>query len=337
MKTGRRKTGDGRRKDGGFSSPFFRLPSARSPVSGLVKLLTLLLIPALATAQTVYIYTDEDGVTHFTDRKPATEQEVKVQRAIAEPQGVLDIRQLGPEDDPRWVFHNRVQGPIAVRVSFSDSENVVTYPDLPEVFVLPASAERELLTIGPLDERRSWRYRLQTETVLGDPGARHAPDRAYRPPFAPGESFVIGQAFGGEFSHSEPASYHAVDISMPIGTPIHAAREGVVMDQARWFHGAGSNRDYHGQRANFIRILHDDGTMAVYAHLDYDGVRVQPGQRVRRGQLIGKSGNTGFSTGPHLHFVIQKNRDMALVSVPFEFESDNGPLTPHQGMRLEAP
>ena len=294
-------------------------------------------IPLLAPAQTIYIYTDEDGVTHFTDRKPATEQEVKVQRAIAEPEGVLSIRQLGPDNDPRWVFHNRAQGPVAVRVSFARAENVVSYPELPEVFVLPGATEQELLTIGPLDERRSWRYRLQTETVLGDPAARHTPSRPYRPPFASGESFVIGQAFGGDFSHTEPASYHAVDISMPVGTPIHAAREGVVMDQARWFHGAGTNRDYHGQRANFIRILHDDGTMAVYAHLDYDGIRVFTGQRVRRGQLIGKSGNTGFTTGPHLHFAIQKNRDMALVSVPFQFEdADNGARTPRRGMRLKA-
>ena len=306
----------------------FLLPSILLPV--------LLALPA-AYSQTIYIYTDEDGVTHFTDRKPVTEQEVKVQRAIAEPEGVLSIRQLGPDNDPRWVFHNRAQGPVAVRVSFALAENVVSYPELPDVFVLPGATERELLTIGPLNERRSWRYRLQTEMVLGDPAARHAPNRPYRPPFAAGESFLIGQAFGGDFSHTDPASYYAVDIGMPVGTPIHAAREGVVMDQARWFYGAGSNRDYHGQRANFIRILHDDGTMAVYAHLDYDGIRVYTGQRVRRGQLIGKSGNTGFSTGPHLHFAIQKNRDMALVSVPFEFEdADNGAQTPKRDMRLKA-
>jgi murein DD-endopeptidase MepM/ murein hydrolase activator NlpD len=124
---------------------------------------------------------------------------------------------------------------------------------------------------------------------------------------------------------------------MPIGTPVHAAREGVVMDQARYFHGAGEDLKRYGQRANFVRILHDDGTMAVYAHLDYEGVRVAAGQRVRRGQLIGKSGNTGFTTGPHLHFVIQKNRSMELVSVPFEFEGDNGQgVRPRQGLRIEA-
>jgi murein DD-endopeptidase MepM/ murein hydrolase activator NlpD len=299
--------------------------------------LVLAAIPAMVSAQTIYSYTDEHGVTHFTDRKPQTDREVRVQRAVADPQALLDVRQLGPNNDPRWVFGNRTQGPLAVRVSFAAEVNIVSYPELPRIFVLDAAAERELVTIGPLDDHQSWSYRLQTEALPGDPRSSHQPGRPYAVPFAPGEAFHVGQAFGGEFSHSEPASRYAVDISMPIGTPIHAAREGVVMDMARWFHGSGDNRQWHGPRANFVRILHDDGTMAVYAHLDYEGVRVRSGQRVRRGQLIGKSGNTGFSTGPHLHFVIQKNRNMEMVSVPFEFDdAELGSVTPRRGMRLKA-
>ncbi len=111
----------------------------------------------------------------------------------------------------------------------------------------------------------------------------------------------------------------------------------MVMDKARWFHCSGLDRERYAARANFIRILHDDGTMAVYAHLDYAGVRVQPGERVARGQYIGRSGNTGFSSGPHLHFVIQKNRDLQLVSVPFEFENgEGGAVRPRERLRLRA-
>ncbi len=308
------------------------------PSSRLVPVLALLLtLPAAALAQTIYSYTDEHGITHFTDRKPDTDVEVRVQQATREPQTLLTVRRSGPDDAPVWWFRNRSHGPLSVRIDLADAVNVVSEPELPGVFVLDGDSERELVTIGALDPRRSWRYQLRTETVPGRTGARHRPERPYRLPLPPDGEFLVGQAFGGEFSHNEPASYYAVDFSMPIGTPVHAAREGVVMDKARWFSRAGTHREYHGPRANFVRILHDDGSMAVYAHLDYNGVSVQPGQQVRRGQQIGRSGNTGFSTGPHLHFVIQVNRDMQLVSVPFEFEGWNGEaFTPRAGTRVSA-
>ena len=83
------------------------------------------------------------------------------------------------------------------------------------------------------------------------------------------------------------------------------------------FSKAGLTKKAYGGRANFVRILHDDGTMALYAHLKTDGVLVRVGQQVQAGQQIGLSGNTGFTTGPHLHFAVQVNRGMRLISIPF--------------------
>jgi len=91
----------------------------------------------------------------------------------------------------------------------------------------------------------------------------------------------------------------------------------VVMQVESDFDKAGLDLEKYGGRANYVRILHDDGTMGLYAHLRPEGVLVRVGQRVRQGQQIGLSGNTGFTSGPHLHFAVQVNRGMNLLSIPF--------------------
>ncbi len=104
------------------------------------------------------------------------------------------------------------------------------------------------------------------------------------------------------------------------------ARDGVVMQVESDFDKAGLNLEKFGGRANFVRILHDDGTMALYAHLQEGGVLVHVGQRVLAGQQIGLSGNTGFTTGPHLHFAVQVNRGMQLESIAFRMRGPAGAL-----------
>jgi murein DD-endopeptidase MepM/ murein hydrolase activator NlpD len=92
------------------------------------------------------------------------------------------------------------------------------------------------------------------------------------------------------------------------------------MEVANDFYGAGTDMEKFGNRANLVRIVHDDGSMAVYAHLALESVVVSVGQRVRTGQHLADSGNTGFSTGPHLHFAVQANTGMELKSFPFTIE-----------------
>ena len=101
---------------------------------------------------------------------------------------------------------------------------------------------------------------------------------------------------------------------MPVGTPIVAARGGVVVETLNTQEGRGPDPS-----GNYVRILHDDGTMGVYLHLEQFSVQVNEGQRVAAGQKIARSGNTGNSTGPHLHFVVQKNVGLAVESIPFDF------------------
>jgi len=86
-----------------------------------------------------------------------------------------------------------------------------------------------------------------------------------------------------------------------------------------------------------VRILHDDGTIAVYAHLNRNSIRVRPGERVRAGQYIADSGNTGLSSGPHLHFAVQRNAGMRIEALPVEFEGPNSrSIVPATGNVLTA-
>ena len=90
-------------------------------------------------------------------------------------------------------------------------------------------------------------------------------------------------------------------------------------------------------QANIVEILHDDGTIGLYAHLHWESIRVQPGQSVRRGQYIADSGSTGLSSGPHLHFAVIRNAGMHAESVPVQFAGAGGAtITPQTGMLLTA-
>jgi murein DD-endopeptidase MepM/ murein hydrolase activator NlpD len=87
--------------------------------------------------------------------------------------------------------------------------------------------------------------------------------------------------------------HEGVDFAVPQGTPIHAAADGVVRDARR-----------NGGYGNYVRVDHADGVATAYGHLSRFAPNLKPGTKVVRGQLLGFSGNTGRSTGPHLHFEV---------------------------------
>lgn len=89
---------------------------------------------------------------------------------------------------------------------------------------------------------------------------------------------------------------NAVDFGAPVGTTVKAALSGEVIL-------AKGNGAYNGGYGNYIVIKHSNGTQTLYAHLSQ--VQVSVGDSVSSGQTIGKSGNTGRSTGPHLHFEVR--------------------------------
>jgi len=98
---------------------------------------------------------------------------------------------------------------------------------------------------------------------------------------------------------------NSIDFIVPKGTEIFAAAEGVVLavkDDSK----VGGSNPKHWNDGNFIEIKHDNGESTWYEHLMHRGVVVKPRERVRQGQLIGYTGNTGFTDRPHLHFELRK-------------------------------
>jgi murein DD-endopeptidase MepM/ murein hydrolase activator NlpD len=154
-------------------------------------------------------------------------------------------------------------------------------------------------------------------------GAVHNPPRPYRAPFAIGSTYAVSQAYPTRITHTTADSQYAVDIALPDGTPVYSAREGTVINVRHDSFRNGMSAAMLDQ-ANVIEILHEDGTIAIYAHLHWDSIRVRIGERVTRGQYIADSGNTGFTSGPHLHFAVIRNAGAEDVSVPVQFAGIGG-------------
>ena len=216
--------------------------------------------------------------------------------------------------------------------NFEQSELTVTFEmklvnlkgstNFPFTATFPANQTTEAFTLSPIDPDEKWDYSYTSYYTMGSCNAAHDDSYVYSLPYAPGSSFKVTQGHNGSYSHTGAEQY-AIDWRMPVGTPVHAARSGTVVkikdDSSK---GGGDRRFEHC--ANYILIRHDDGTLANYAHLQKNGSKVEVGQQVEVGDLIGFSGSTGFSTGPHLHFAVFKTRDGRLrESIPVRFKTSD--------------
>ena len=300
----------------------------------VIYLTCCIFVALTASAGDMYKWQDDDGVWHFSSKPPETDEQFDTIDMPVDPKPMVTMRKLGTDREPEYSFVNDIWGPVELELTLIDAKNVTSDPPLPARLVLPGQSEQRLLKIWATDPGKGFSFRLSYKQMIGPPLDRLPAQVNYYPPFPLGLQFPITQGFDGDITHNEPPNQYAVDIAMPIGTPILAARAGRVMDMEDDFHGAAQQERYLA-RSNQIRILHDDGTMAVYAHLQPNSLRVRMGTKISRGQWIANSGNTGFSSGPHLHFVIQLNAGMSMESLPFRFITPNGgTMTPSRRMMI---
>ncbi|MDR0564131.1 MAG: M23 family metallopeptidase [Azoarcus sp.] len=176
---------------------------------------------------------------------------------------------------------------------------------------------------------------------IGDAFAVPDKQYKYRLPFKKGLVVRVTQEPNGVLTtHRDALTRYAVDFAVPKDTPVLAARAGTVIGVIDRFE-KGRPDPKLAETTNLVSVIHSDGTFAQYAHLARNGVLVRPGEQVEAGQIIGYSGNTGFSGGPHLHFDvrqarIQANGAVMQVSLPFNFyrQQSGEKITLRQRMRL---
>ncbi|OBF25692.1 hypothetical protein A5727_03990 [Mycobacterium sp. ACS4331] len=137
-------------------------------------------------------------------------------------------------------------------------------------------------------------------------GAAYAQERAERearlarPLFAKPTQGIFTSGFGYRWG----ALHAGVDLAGPIGTPIYAVADGVVID-------VGPTAGYGA----WVKLRHSDGTVTLYGHINTWTVSI--GQRVFAGDQIATIGNRGFSTGPHCHFEVMPNGSDRIDPVPW--------------------
>ena len=146
-------------------------------------------------------------------------------------------------------------------------------------------------------------------------------------PWAVGQRFRVNRSFEHyDLALNGGVGLYAVDFGLPLGTPVHAARAGTVVAVEERF-SDDDKADYH---ENWVMVRHADGTIGRYIHLTMNGALVEVGDRVSQGQQIGLSGNSGPSTGSHLHFDVQTcgpnlppgyNRQPCGMTVPVSFRN----------------
>ena len=264
------------------------------------------------------------GITLFLSQLPAAVEAQSLDRDGDHETGVWLDDRTNAEGAPVLVAINGFASWVQIAYRVEASRNLQSGPPTSGNALLPPQSETNLTALAPIDTGSPTDLSFSHEFIFGHPRDRHRTDAPYRLPYALAKSYRVSQAYPDVVSHSTAAQRHAVDFEMPIGTQIFAAREGVVIEASGEFFRAGIDLERNGNQANFVRILHDDGTLALYGHLNWRSIRVVPGQHVSRGEHIADSGNTGYSTGPHLHFVVQRNRAGATESVAVTFAGAAG-------------
>jgi hypothetical protein len=242
-----------------------------------------------------------------------------------DPNGCVDrLRIYEVERGPAGVtlaIENRCHVPLTVDVSFDPLVNLDPDRGVPIRVSVEPGASKSFVDLEPLDARAGWRYGTRTRFIVGRDSIEHDESVRYAFPFGGSEPRACAQGIDGSGSHVDSFAF---DFLMPIGTPILAARGGIVFRVFDGFDEGQYDREFL-ERANEVLVFHDDSTIATYSHLRR-GIPVRAGDVIFAGQLLGFSGNSGYSATPHLHFQVSIPRFSGFRTIPIRFAGDIVPV-----------
>ncbi len=201
--------------------------------------------------------------------------------------------------------NNNEEIPMSAKFNFKLLNLNSTYINN-EIIVIPEKSKNFLIAkLSPIKNNAANSFTYTSYTNFGNTLQENFDaDYKYSLPFENGKTQLVFQGYNGKFSHQNDL---ALDFNLKIGDKILAAREGIVVEVVDNFNQNCTNLSC-AKFNNKIIIMHNDGTFADYVHLKLKGAIVKKGDLVEKNQIIGYSGNTGFSSGPHLHFAVFINR-----------------------------
>lgn len=228
------------------------------------------------------------------------------------------------------VFEAENLNPFLVTLSLDldKMNNVKANHSLPVYIELAGHVKKEVLTLTPISSALDMTFESSYGWVKGSAFAKHDDTYVYRLPFAAGTNVRISQGYNGGLSHTGLSAY-AVDFSVAIGTPVYAAREGEVVGVEVGYDLGGPYPEFRPYM-NYVNIRHTDGTLGNYYHLKLGGAAVKIGDTVKKGQLIAYSGNTGYTTAPHLHFSVSMVDPISMrrpMNLPVKMQALEGIVT----------
>lgn len=289
---------------------------------------------------------EQKSIQIAIEQEQAYEEHLRILKR-SEVSGVKKTAQIGSRtsvllsagDDGKGGFELEAENlnpyTVTMSIDFELLSNLKASTQLPLFIEIPGRSKKKVLQLSRISPVLGINYRSSYGWVRGSAFATHQDGYLYSIPFAKGSTVNVSQGYHGDTSHKGLSAY-AVDFPVPVGTPIYAAREGIVVGAEGGSNIGGGSPEYR-QYANYVIIEHSDGTMGNYYHLKQGGAAVAIGQKVKKGELIGFSGNTGYSTGPHLHFSVSKVDPISMrrpMNLPIKMESAQGIATyPRKGDR----